>query len=503
MISFEEFQRLAAAYNVIPLTEKVFSDLHTPVSVYLAIRPQHGSSFLLESAEPSEKVGRFSYVGSNPIATIEERSGQTTIRRGKQIEKKQQNIFDSLEEMSRQYKSPPLDGAIPFSGGFVGYVGYECSTSIENIPIHEETGEEPGALFGLFETVIQFDHHTQVVTLSHNIVIDRNSPLEKQFQKGQQELARLRLQLRNMSFTSTGFSLLENDISSPDTKSDFVSAVETAKGHIREGDIFQVVLSRKSQTRFDGDLFQVYRALRTINPSPYLFFIDFGETKIVGSSPEVLVRVEGREVEVRPIAGTRRRGTSPAEDASLEEELRNDSKERAEHLMLVDLGRNDIGRVSELGSVSTTSFMHVERYSHVMHLVSEVRGKLREECTPIDVLKACFPAGTVTGAPKVRAMEIIHDLELERRGAYSGAVGYLGFDRSLNTCIAIRTIVAHRDVLKMQAGAGIVADSIPESEYTETENKSMVLLEALRLAANGLATPPSNREPKKLVVSKV
>ena len=503
MISFEEFQQLASTYNVIPLTEKVFSDLHTPVSVYLAIRPRHGSSFLLESAELSEKVGRFSYVGSNPITTIEERSGQTAIRRGKHIETKQQNIFDVLEEMSHEYKSPVLDGALPFSGGFVGYVGYECSASIERVPIHVDTGEEPDALFGLFETVIQFDHHTQLVTLCHNVLVDHNAPLDKQFQKGQQQLATLKLQLRNMSFTSTGFSLSGNGISSRHKKSEFISAVETAKDNIREGDIFQVVLSRQSQTHFNGDLFQVYRALRTINPSPYLFFIDFGETKIVGSSPEVLVRVEGREVEVRPIAGTRRRGASPAEDASLEKELRNDSKERAEHVMLVDLGRNDVGRVSELGSVSTTSFMHVERYSHVMHLVSEVRGKLREECTPIDVLKACFPAGTVTGAPKVRAMEIIHSLEPERRGAYAGAVGYLGFDGSLNTCIAIRTILAHRDVLKMQAGAGIVADSVPENEYAETESKSMVLLEALRLAANGLAAPPSAREQKKLAVSKL
>ncbi|MDH3252297.1 MAG: anthranilate synthase component I family protein, partial [Ignavibacteria bacterium] len=267
----------------------------------------------------------------------------------------------------------------------------------------------------------------------------------------------------------------------------YSAAVDKAKHYITEGDIFQVVLSRKLRLTFDGDPFPVYRALRYINPSPYLFYIDFGDTKLIGSSPEILLRVQDREVEVLPIAGTRRRGRTEAEDRNLEADLLSDAKELAEHIMLVDLGRNDVGRISTFGSVHVPVFKKVERYSHVMHIVSEVHGTLRANATAVDALKACFPAGTVSGAPKVRAMEIIHELEPVRRGAYAGAVGYLGFNGTLDTCIGIRTIVVQKNMLAIQSGAGIVADSVPEKEFQETVNKAQALLDAVSMAANGLS----------------
>ena len=295
------------------------------------------------------------------------------------------------------------------------------------------------------------------------------------------------MKLRGLSLAPTSFQCAADGAGDRADHDRFCDAVRRAKDYITEGDIFQVVLSRRVTRQFSGDPFAVYRALRMINPSPYLFYLDFGDTQLIGSSPEVLVRSRQGTVEVLPIAGTRKRGTDEADDRRLETELLNDTKELAEHLMLVDLGRNDIGRLCSYGSVTVPVFKRVERYAHVMHLVSEVTGTLREGVSPVDVLTACFPAGTVSGAPKVRAMEIIAELEPRARGGYAGAVGYIGFDGTLDTCIAIRTIIAHGSVLKVQAGAGIVADSVPESEYEETENKARSMLEAVRMAASGLS----------------
>jgi anthranilate synthase component 1 len=300
-------------------------------------------------------------------------------------------------------------------------------------------------------------------------------------------LEAIELKLRGVTLPPTSFTCAVDGSGDGSDRERFCDAVRRAKHYITEGDIFQVVLSRRVTRRFSGDPFAIYRALRMINPSPYLFYLDFGDTRLIGSSPEVLVRSRQRKVEVLPIAGTRRRGVDDADDRRLEAELMNDGKELAEHLMLVDLGRNDVGRLCSFGSVSVPVFKRVERYAHVMHLVSEVTGTLREGVSPVDVLTACFPAGTVSGAPKVRAMEIIAELERAPRGGYAGAVGYIGFDGTLDTCIAIRTIIAHGSVLKVQAGAGIVADSVPESEYEETENKARSMLEAVRMAASGLS----------------
>ncbi|MEK7671103.1 MAG: chorismate-binding protein, partial [Bacteroidota bacterium] len=346
--------------------------------------------------------------------------------------------------------------------------------------------EEDDAMLGLFDTVIQFDHRNQLVTIVCNAIIEHEKPLQRQYEEAKKRLEALELRLKNIAVGTSNFVSNTSINHMGEDEEQFRKSVLRAKEYIIEGDIFQVVLSRKAQLEFSGDPFPVYRALRIINPSPYLFYLDFGETKLIGSSPEVLVRSMNGTVELFPIAGTRRRGKNGEEDKKLEDELLHDEKELAEHLMLVDLGRNDVGRICEYGSVHVPVFKRVERYSHVMHLVSEVHGTLMNGKTSVDVLKACFPAGTVSGAPKVRAMEIINELEGMRRGVYAGAVGYVGFNGAMDTCIAIRTIVAHHQRLSVQAGAGIVADSVPELEYKETVNKSQALIEAIRLAANGL-----------------
>ncbi len=486
MISFLEFQKRAEEYNVVPLERTLLADLLTPVSTYLTIRKEGVPSFLFESVEPDERVGRFSFIGVAPSVLVRARGGEVTIQAGSEQHLEQGNLFDILQRLTGKFRQAPTPGNV-FSGGFVGYIGYNCVSHIEDIRLSESdsTGEDD-AMLGLFEGVIRFDHRNQVVQVTVNVIVDTSRPLQQQYESGKQRLDAIVLRLRNSIVASRSFSCDASAVREQRDEAAYCESVLRAKRHIKDGDIFQVVLSRRVQLPFGGDPFPIYRAIRIINPSPYLFFLDFGETRLIGSSPEVLVRSLGETVELFPIAGTRRRGRSPEEDAELENELLNDEKELAEHLMLVDLGRNDIGRIAEYGTVDVPVFKRVERYSHVMHLVSEVRGQLQRGKGPIDVLRACFPAGTVTGAPKIRAMEIIDELEQKRRGMYAGAVGYIGFNGSLDTCIAIRTVLAHADLLSVQAGAGVVADSVPELEYKETVNKAKALIEAIRLAANDL-----------------
>jgi anthranilate synthase component 1 len=494
MISFQDFQELSTNYNTIPLVESSMADLHTPVSVYLALRKPESYSFLFESAEPDEKVGRYSFIGIDPLMMVQSLGSRIDVVEKGVRSKHEGSVFALLEQLASRFRQPDSTHPAGLSGGFVGYFGYDCIRHIEKVPLHEATSlDEKDALFGLFATIVRFDHREQLVTIIHNVIVDRSRSLREQYDEGKQRVQMIGLRLRNTALSMLSFSCrIDNQAVSAD-KGWYCAAVEKAKRYITEGDIFQVVLSRKLRLPFSGDPFPVYRALRYINPSPYLFYIDFGETKLVGSSPEILLRVQNREVEVLPIAGTRRRGSSEREDHELESELLGDTKELAEHVMLVDLGRNDVGRISTFGSVRVPVFKKVERYSHVMHIVSEVHGTLRDDATPVDALKACFPAGTVSGAPKVRAMEIIHELEPARRGAYAGAVGYLGFNGTLDTCIGIRTIVVHKEMLSIQSGAGIVADSVPETEFQETVNKAQALLDAVRMAANGLSL--SSPEP--------
>jgi anthranilate synthase component 1 len=488
MISFDTFTTLAASYTVIPLVRTMVADTLTPVLTYLTLREEGIPSFILESVEPNEKIGRFSFIGTRPRVVLEARGGMVTVRDANGVRELQEPLFTVLRTGLAPHRIAPVREPHGLLGGFVGYVGYNCVSLIERIPITAASGDEPDAILGLFGSVVQFDHHRQVMTLMHNVFLDPSIPLQEQYDAGRAALSALELRLRRVTVGSTPFSCVVDGTGEPD-RAGFEQAVVRAKEHITEGDIFQVVLSRRLRSTFTGDLFAVYRSLRIINPSPYLFYLDFGATKLAGSSPEVLVRSRDGVVEVLPIAGTRPRGAHEAADRLMEEELLADPKELAEHVMLVDLGRNDVGRIAEYGSVEVPVFKRIDRYSHVMHIVSEVRGRLRSDIDAVGVLEACFPAGTVSGAPKVRAMEIIAALEPFPRGAYAGAVGYFGLDGTMDTCIAIRTVFAQGQTLKIQAGAGIVADSVPSNEYDETVNKARVMMEAIRLASRGLAAP--------------
>ena len=487
MITKEKFKELAQTYSVVPLVETMLADLHTPVSIYLTLRSKTSYSFLLESVEPDERIGRFSFVGTEPILIIKAKGDVVEIESRGKKESRRGKILDVLDELSHRYRSMAAHEQQGFTGGFLGYFGYDRVQEIENIPLHPTSvNDVPDAIFGLYQSVVKFDHLQQLLTVTHNILVEKNHSLNDQYNEGVKILTAILAQLSKPPVMENSFQCDLSSVQHGVDHNAFCSSVKRAKEYIYEGDIFQVVLSRRVQVPFSGDPFPVYRALRIINPSPYLFYLDYGPVKLIGSSPEVLVRVQDCIVAVMPIAGTRKRGKTEQEDKLLEEELLRDEKELAEHIMLVDLGRNDIGRVSEYGTVHVPIFKGLKRFSHVMHLVSEVQGKIKANANSIDALRACFPAGTVSGAPKVRAMEIINELEPVRRGIYAGAVGYLGFDGTLDTCIAIRTIIAANDMLTIQAGAGIVADSVPELEYKETENKAQALLDALAVASNGL-----------------
>jgi anthranilate synthase component 1 len=491
MITFEEFSVLAADYNVVPLVRPLLADTLTPVSTYMTLRQEGTPSFILESVEPNEKIGRYSFIGMGPRLLLHARGTRITIREEGKTRDLNENLFVLLESLVSRYRSAPVEGRHGLAGGFVGYLGYNTIRHIEKIPVGDPAAaDEDDAILGLFGAVIQFDHRAQMITIVQNIFVEPGLSLREQYDAARTALDTLELRLRRSPVTSDNFRCETVPQDSPEGRHAFEESVRRAKEFITEGEIFQVVLSRRVRRAFSGDLFAVYRALRIVNPSPYLFFLDFGDTTLVGSSPEVLVRSRQGQVELLPIAGTRRRGRDEEEDGALAEELLHDVKELAEHVMLVDLGRNDVGRIAKYGSVVVPVFKRIDRYSHVMHIVSEVRGLLQDGLSPVDVLKACFPAGTVSGAPKVRAMEIISELEPRQRGAYAGAVGYIGFDGTLDMCIAIRTIIASQGMLNIQAGAGIVADSVPEREYEETVSKAGALNAAITLAAAGL---PSER----------
>jgi anthranilate synthase component 1 len=487
MIAFEEFKQLANTQRVVPIEETMLADQHTPVSIYGSLRSSASPSFLLESAEPDERIGRFSFVGTDPLMLIKARGDLIEIESEGRKEVRQGKMLDLLEEYSRIYRCPSSPDQKGFAGGFLGYFGYDRVKEIENITLRQPFSEDaPDSIFGLFRSVVKFDHRQQRITITCNVLIDATRTLEEQYEQGKHDLVHLVVKLDAQTKAENTFVCDPESLQFDTDKEAFCASVRRAKQYIREGDIFQVVLSRRMRVPFSGDPFPVYRALRIINPSPYLFYLDFGDVQLIGSSPEALVRVQQRVVTVMPIAGTHKRGATEEEDQRLGKKLLADEKEAAEHVMLVDLGRNDIGRVSEYGSVHVPVFRHLKRFSHVMHLVSEVQGILKPEAGSVSALRACFPAGTVSGAPKIRAMEIINELEPARRGIYAGAVGYLGFDGTLDTCIAIRTIVAANGRVSIQAGAGIVADSVEEHEFLEIENKARAMLEALTVASDDL-----------------
>lgn len=488
--SHEEFIRLSQKGNLIPVYREILADMETPVSAFCKI-DDHKSAFLLESIEGGEKWARYSFLGVGSGRIFRSRDNYFEVLENGDL-KESGSTQCPLEELKRflsPYRPISLPGLPRFFGGAVGYLGYDMVRHVEVLPeINEAEIGTYDSCFIITETLLIFDNMQQKIKVISNVHLQENHDPSHAYKLAKKRIDNLVDKLRSplplqspKTQTTIGMDLKSNF-----TKSDFELAVERCKDYIRSGDVIQVVLSQ----RFSGELqvhpFDIYRALRTINPSPYMFYLQFNETRVIGASPEVLVRKEGEHVEVRPIAGTRPRGSTPEEDLSLEQELLADPKECAEHIMLVDLGRNDLGRVCATGSVHVDELMVIERYSHVMHIVSNVSGQLLPGHDALDVFAATFPAGTLSGAPKIRAMEIIEELEPVRREIYGGAVGYISFDGNMDLAIAIRTLVAHKNQIHLQAGAGIVADSNPTTEFEETVNKAMGVKQSIELACKGL-----------------
>jgi anthranilate synthase component 1 len=486
--SFDTFKELARRGTFVPVCKELVADLLTPVSAFLKIAEHSDYAFLLESVEGGEHVGRYSFLGKDPFLILRSRDGRTTIERGGVTTESDRSFIDTLRRLMADFRSPFVADLPRFTGGAVGFLGYGASSWFEpvlgDLGASDDGADEAG--FMLFDTVLAFDHVQHRILIIANARITADDDLESLYQFACAKIQFLERELeRSLSRkrTAAGNSV---EVRSNYTQAKFEEQVRAAKEHIAAGDIYQVVLSQRFEADVAADPFTVYRALRHVNPSPYMYFIRMGGVSIVGSSPEMLVRVEGSRVETHPIAGTRPRGRNADEDMRLAEELKRNEKERAEHVMLVDLGRNDVGRVCEFGSVRVPQFMGLERFSHVMHLTSIVEGKLADDRDRLDALVSCFPAGTVSGAPKVRAMQIINELEPSGRGIYAGAVGYVDFAGNLDFCIAIRTVIMSRGKAYVQAGAGIVIDSNPTAEFEETRAKARALLRALELAQEGL-----------------
>jgi anthranilate synthase component 1 len=485
-----EFSRLAQQATLVPVAKTVAADLRTPVSAFLSIAADEPNAFLLESVEGGEKVGRYTFLGARPYMVLRARGSHVTLERNGQSEHREGNLFKILDGLLQEHKPAFVPGLPPFTAGAVGFLAHDAVRQLERLPtLAKDDLNLPDAVLMFFNRLLAFDHVRHEIYII--VVADvRQQPPEKAYQQALEDIAKIEERLvaplprKHLRPLKAKSGSLKVNISM--SKSRFLRTVEKIKDYIVAGDVFQAVPSLRLELKPGVPEFNIYRALRRVNPSPYMYFLRMGGAMtILGSSPEMLVRVTGRKLEYRPIAGTRKRGRDEAEDLKLEQELLNDEKERAEHVMLVDLGRNDVGRVSEFGSVKVRDLMFVERYSHVMHLVSAVEGTLRPDMSAVDALAACFPAGTLTGAPKVRAMEILEELEPVRRGLYGGSVLYADFAGNLDSCIAIRTMLLQGKKAYVQAGAGIVADSVPESEYEECLNKAQALVRAVELARSG------------------
>lgn len=461
---------------MIPVYKSVIADFLTPVSAFLRLERNQKYAFLLESVEGGETLARYSFLGCDPFL----------IRRYRRTDSG--DFIQNLRSTMARFRSVQLPDLPPFTGGAVGYFGYDMVRLVEDIPDtgHDDLGLDDAVLM-FYKNVLAFDHLRHQIHIISNLLVDESpQEIDAQYQRAVAEIGALEALLRSpLDLPASERKPGDLPIHSNFERADYLKAVEKAKDYIAAGDIFQVVLSQRFEVDLPVAPFEVYRALRIVNPSPYMYFLKTPEASIVGSSPEMLVKIRNREAFYRPIAGTRPRSQDQAEDEHLAEELAEDEKERAEHVMLVDLGRNDLGRVSSYGSVRVQDLMFIERYSHVMHLVSSLKSELRNDVDRWDALMACFPAGTVSGAPKVRAMQIIDELEPTKRGVYAGAIMYVDFSNNLDSCIAIRTLVVRRGKGYIQAGGGIVADSVPESEYAETVNKSRALIRAITLAQNG------------------
>jgi len=492
---YKEFARLSRTATLVPVAKSISADLLTPVSAFLAVADGEPDAFLLESVEGGEKIGRYTFLGVRPFLRLESRGAEIKIERRRKIERRTGNVFAIIKELLQQHRPAAMEGLPPFTAGAVGYCAYDIVRRLENIGEHAvDDLDVPDCVLMFFDRVLAFDHLRHQIHIVASADVTHESP-KAAYDRAVRDIARIEKQLAAGSKPAhwrkaATKSKLKVKARTPKPK--FLESVNRAKEYIAAGDIFQVVLSQRWDFEPGVAPLDLYRALRTVNPSPYMYFLRFGAgTKsgmhVVGSSPEMLVRASegGRKLEYRPIAGTHPRGRDEAADAALEKKMLADEKERAEHVMLVDLGRNDLGRVSEYGSVKVRNLMNVERYSHVMHLVSALESHLRPELNAMDAFAACFPAGTLSGAPKVRAMQIIEELEPTRRGVYGGSVLYADFAGNLDSCIAIRTLLMKGKKAYLQAGAGIVADSDPQSEFEETENKARALLRAVEMARSG------------------
>ncbi len=488
-LDLKEFLKLSKKGNLIPVYMEVNADLDTPVSAFLKMK--HGDySFLLESVEGQEKIARYSFLGTNPglifkskgrrieIVDVPAKTARDFVADGTPL--------DEIKKIMRDFRSVPMPGLPLFYGGLVGYIGYDTVRFFERLPQkNRDTLNIPDIVLMLTDTILIFDRLNHTLKIVSNVVLPKGAGISRKKELYEKALKKIESIYADFSrFAVHQDSIRRNSrlaISSNFSRKQFMAMVRKGKEYIKKGDIIQVVLSQRFKVKTAKDPFEVYRSLRSLNPSPYMYYLKLKDFFIVGSSPEILVRCENGLVQTRPIAGTRRRGKDAKEDIRLEKELLADEKEKAEHLMLVDLGRNDLGRVSKTGTVKVDDFMRVERYSHVMHMVSSVSGILDKKRFDIyDVLKAAFPAGTVSGSPKIRAMEIIDELENLKRCLYAGAVGYFSFSHNLDTCIAIRTVVLKDGFAYAQAGGGIVADSVPEKEYQESVNKAKAMMEAIR-----------------------
>jgi len=480
---YKTFLQLSRDATLIPVAKTLSADLLTPVGAFLSVAAREKYAFLLESVEGGERIGRYTFLGARPRSVITARGNEIETIHGKTRERCTRSVVDVLRSALQQHRPALVPGLPPFTSGGVGYFAYDMVRQFECLPkAAKDDLKLPDCVFTFYDRVLAFDH------LRHHLHIlaaadVKAEPPRKAYDRALADIDALERKLASgMKRQAVGWASEETKpkikVHAGTSREEFVANVKRAKEYIAAGDVFQVVLSLRLDFKAPSDPFQIYRALRTVNPSPYMFFLKLDDLHVLGASPEMLVRATGRQLEYRPIAGTRRRGADGLDDERLIEELKHDEKERAEHVMLVDLGRNDLGRVSEYGSVKVRDLMFVEKYSHVMHLVSALEGTLRQELDPLDALAACFPAGTLSGAPKVRAMEIIEELEPVRRGVYGGSILYADQAGNLDSCIAIRTMVVHKGRAYVQAGAGIVADSDPDSEYQECMNKASALLRA-------------------------
>ena len=493
--NYQEFKELAAASTLVPVAKTISADLQTPVSAFLSIARNEPEAFLLESVEGGEKIGRYTFLGVRPYMVFSARGGQITIRRGKKVERTKGALFSKLKEIFAQHRPAKVAGMPPFTSGAVGYFSYDVVRQLEKIPDHAKDDMKlPDCVLMFFDRVLAFDHVRQQIQIiaaadvraqdtrpAYDAAVRDIEQIEKKLLAG--------LSKHNLGRRSSKKGKLR--VTSTTDRKKYIADVKQIKEYIAAGDVFQTVLSQRLEMEPGVAPFDIYRALRRVNPSPYMYFLRMGDMHVLGSSPEMLVKVsaptqgdgmKGARLNYRAIAGTQWRSADEAEDQRLEAALKADEKERAEHIMLVDLGRNDLGRVSKTGSVRVKDLMFVERYSHVMHLVTAIESELREGLDPLDAFAACFPAGTLTGAPKVRAMEIIEELEPVRRGVYGGSVFYSDFAGNLDSCIAIRTMVMKGKQAYVQAGAGVVADSVPEREYEECLNKAQAMLRAVEQA---------------------